>query len=657
MLIRNLFLSVCVAALAGSVSQTAFAQGDDTETPASPAEITDQIVIDDVDIFLDDALSALVAEADAGDGAAALAVAKARFASESPEEQRQGVDYLISAHEAGASEATLMLANLYESGGYGMLPDLEQAEELYGIAIENGSIDAKVSLGRLLVNTSFSAADKQRGLTALEEAHAAGSISAANFLADLYSTGRAVPIDTQTALDYYSFGLASGNTTSLLAVGDMLRTGAFRLPARPDLAMTLFERAIANGQVSATYRIADMYIRGEAVEQDIEFGMSMLTALANSGDDDAYIALGDLYARAEILPPDFDQAVAFYQQAAETSPTGYLRLAGLYLEPPVAMPPEPRRAVEYYETAAEMGSTTALRSLADLYLEGRVLAPNPQRAFDLLDEAVSFGDGTAATRLAILHANNEPFPADFDAVQRYLSLALAMGNSAAIIDVSTAIAEGPLVRTVRDDAYNWLRSAAESGLPGAASRLARLQLDGLFPAESLSGVIEMVRASANSGDKAAARFIIGLYRDGYGLLMSPDLAAAQDYVDQYAPLLGPEETTIEQIRLEASRGQSLEVFETILAQYKSLTPATSITFLDQLRQENDRAFVFVVQSELTEEGLFAGVPNGTMDGLTIQSFNAACAAANAMTECLPGPMTGATARVIGRYIWGPRPAS
>lgn len=630
---------------------------DETSNASPTISAEAPIEINGLDTLFTQTFDALISRADAGDPAAALAVAKAMFASDNIDQQRLGVDYLLAAYDGGATEASPLLADLYQSGGYGLLPDVEKAKSIYEKAIEGGSLDAKLALGRLLINTDFTPEGRDHGLLLVQEAFEAGSISAANFLGGLHRDGRAVSMDTRKALEYFGFGLISGNATSILSVGDILRGGALLLSPNPDLALELFERAASTGQISASHRIADMYLRGEAVAQDIEFGISLLSSLASAGDTNALISLGDLYSRGEIVPTDLDQAARYYQQAAETNATGLLRLANLYISAQGSTPADARRAIEYYNSAAELGSTSALRSLAELYLEGRVVAPNPQRAFDLLNEATAFGDGNAAARLAVLHANNEPYPADYDEVRRYLALSLAMGNTNAIIDTATAIAEGPLVRSYRDEAYALLRNAVDSGLPGAASRLARLQLDGLFPAQGLEGVITMVNTAARRGDRAAARFLIGLYRDGYGLLMRPNLALAEEYLEEVSPLLGPEGTIIERIILEAARGQSLEIFQKILGYYEQLSPTTAVSFLNQLRQINDRAYVFVVQSKLTEVDLFSGAPHGTMDAVTIRSFNAACVAANARNECLPGPMTGSTARVIANFIWGPRPLS
>ncbi|MEO8683835.1 MAG: SEL1-like repeat protein [Devosia sp.] len=610
------------------------------------------IEVTSLDNLLASSLKRLTDAADAGDAAAELAVARAKFADPDPKRQREGVPYLESAASAGVIDAVVQLGGLYASGGYGVAPDPSKAKSNYETAASAGSIEAVAALGRLLLNSDFTPEGRKRGIDLLNQAVNAGQVSAANTLGQLYIEGRGVPIDVDKALYYFGIGLVAGSSSSTVNIGDLLRAGALNLSPNPAVALEFFQKAAQSGDDGAGRRIADMYLRGEAVSQDVPKGLQMLADLAATGDAQSYVVLGDIQRDGEFVTADAAKAVDYYQQAAALgNNSGTLRLASLYMSGTGGVTVDIPRALQYYNDAVEQGNSSARRALAAMYLEGKVVSPDPQKAIDLLSEASTFGDGDAAEDLAVLYAKNEPFPSNYDEVKKYLDLSLAMGNTRAVIGVATAIAEGPLARGHRDEAYALLDGAVASGVPGAAARLARLQLDGQFPAQGLSGVMTMLNTAALGGDQASAHFLLQLYRDGYGLLLKPDLKAADAFLDTMEPVFGLEGTAMERIMLAAERSENQETLEAISVEYARLSKPNAISTLDNLRRVNARAYVYLIQQRLAQLGLYSGTINGTLDTTTIRAFQAACTKANAARECAPGPLTSGTARIIGDLIW------
>jgi TPR repeat protein len=619
------------------------------------APVTERAMVEviSVDALFDSSRERLRNAAEAGDGAASLAMARSLFSDPDPQRQTEGVPYLESAAEAGIREAIEQLGDIYAGGGYGVVPDPTRARDAYERAVKAGSLDALVSLGQLLLNTEFTPEGQKRGLDMLVRSADAGQVGAANLLAQIYLNGLGVEADVDKALQYFSIGLVTGNGGAVLALGDALRVGTLHLAANPAVAMELFQGAADKGDIGASRRIASMYLNGEAVAQDIARGEQMLTDLAAAGDAQSLVELGDLYRDGNLVVADAAKAVGFYERSADLGyNTARIRLATIYLNGASGIAINVRRSLDYYNEAVDSGSTNAMRALAEMYLAGTVLSANPQEAIELLERAVTVGDSTAAERLAVLYAQNDPFPADYGQVKKYLDLSLAMGNKRAVISVASAIAEGPLARPHRDAAFSLLNGAVASRVPGAAARLAQLQLDGLFPAQGLNGVISMLNAEARRGDRASARFLLQLYRDGYGLLLQPDLDAAEAFLTSVEPALGEEVAAIERINLAAQRGESIETLEEISAQFDRLSKGSVAEALNDLRRENARAYVYVVQVRLQARGIYTGALNGTLDSATIRAFQAACAEADAARICAPGPLTAGTAQILANFMWG-----
>jgi TPR repeat protein len=593
---------------------------------------------------------------EAEDAMAILAMARKYIASTSTEEQRQGIELAERAAQLGALEANLLLGDVYRRGGFGIAPDLAKAKTFLEAALEEGATSAAVSLGQLYLATDFSAEGQDRGIKMIQSAAQEGSIEAANVLGSLYIQGRGVSADLARAFEYYGVGLVSNQNSTIVALGDVLRSGLRRSSPDPDLALDFFKKASEQGEVGADRRIADMHLRGEAVPQDIPGAINMLAALASAGDTNSDIALGDIFARGEFVPVDSARAVRHYQTAADQGNlAGTMRLAEIHATGLPGLASNFGQALALYTQASDLGNPAAKRALAQAYLTGRFGSIDPMRAVELLEEAANLGDGQAAQDLATLYASNEPFPANFENVRRYLEVALAVGNADAALTVASAIVRGPLSRAHRQDARAILDGAINGGVPGASATLARLQLEGAFPADGVTGIVGLLNQAALDGDVEAARFLLELYRDGYGLLLPPNLSAATEFLDSVQDQLGPEISTVERIHLAAVQGDHPENVEAISRQFGDLSQRSAIQVLDILRRENARAYVYILQQRLLERGKYSGRVSGTLDSQTIRAINATCAELGAQATCAPGPLTRGTVLTIGNYILQPPP--
>lgn len=632
--------------------------GQDAQTQPQPADApTPQVSgkLETLDDLIQSSMEALTADVGEDSSGAALAVARAYFADLDVDTQSLGIPHLIRAAELGSEEALILLGGVYQRGAYGVPADRSAAISQYEAAIEQGSVDAKLALAKLLLATDFTEEGQQRSLGLLIEAADNGRLEAANLLGTSFALGRGTTADVDQAMRFFGMGILAGDRATFVSVGDLLRTGIPGLSANPALALQLFERAGELGDTSAKRRVADMHLRGETGSSEVQVAVGMLNELGQSGDTTAYLTLGDLFAQGEFVPADIEKALEYYQKAADQGNVfGIVRLGDSYISGLPGMQPDTSKGINYYEEAAALGNTSAMRALANLYLGGTLVRPDPVRAVELLSEASGMGDGGAAETMAVLYASNDPFSADYKVVRAYLDTALAAGNVRAAFRVASAIAQGPLARDHGEEAFNILSNAVTTGVPGAAAELARLQLAGAFPAQSLAGVISMLNDASQAGDVDSARFLFRLYRDGSGLVLPPDPAAAEAFLASIEPILGTEAAAFERISLLASRGDDIETLRTISAEFSKLRGDNGLRAIDNLRRANARAYVYILQERLAQRDLYSGAVNGTLDGQTIRAFNAVCAAAQAERECAPGPMTAGAGLVLGRKVLEPQ---
>lgn len=628
----------------------ASANAQEPATPPSPNWQWD--AISSYETAIEQIISTLNDAADNGDGAAALALARFHLASDSIDVQQEGVAYAERAADLGAADAYQLVAAIFTEGRHGLIPNVVKATSALEKAATASRSEELYALGSRLVNNNSGAQDTDRGVDLLTQAAQAGSINASSMLASLYLSGRRVTGNLGAALYYYSLGAMGGNRSAIEGVGDVFRKGSPELPAKPLVALAHYQEAARLGSRGAAREIADMYLTDELGEPDIARAETMLLELATGGDANAYVDLGDIYSRGEVTTPDLRKAAEFYQTAGEMgNATGFNRLANLAQSNSAVAGLSSRALIESLEQSSALGDNSARRRLATMYLEGTQVAPNPQRALELLNESAAAGDASAAEQLALIHADNIPLPADFEAVERYLALATSLGRRQAVIAVAAAVAQGPLGRTHANDALEWLTEAVEAEEPGAAAQLATLQLEGRFPGSSIRGVISMLNEAAQGGDVDAAKYLLKLYREGYGLLLPPDTRAANAFLEQIAPVLGEEETIVERITLLANGSPSPGMFEQIGTQFDGLSPSKAGSILRRLRSLNDRAYVYVIQKNLAQLGLYSGALHGTLDASTIRAIQLACAQVGASRECAMGPLSFEASRVLSGLIW------
>ena len=81
--------------------------------------------------------------------------------------------------------------------------------------------------------------------------------------------------------------------------------------------MQLYRLAYNQGDVAATYNLADCLKHGRGVEQDYKEAVRLYRVAAAQGNVCAQNNLGDCYDKGHGVPQDHKQAVALYRQAAQ----------------------------------------------------------------------------------------------------------------------------------------------------------------------------------------------------------------------------------------------------------------------------------------------------------------------------------------------------
>ena len=104
----------------------------------------------------------------------------------------------------------------------------------------------------------------------------------------------------------------AGSDRSQYALGRLLEERE-----RPAEALAWLERAAANGNPYAQYRLAKLHLTGEGVPMDAERTVELLTASANQNNQWAQYLLGKLYLQCTQVERDVEAATEWLGRAAD----------------------------------------------------------------------------------------------------------------------------------------------------------------------------------------------------------------------------------------------------------------------------------------------------------------------------------------------------
>ena len=82
-------------------------------------------------------------------------------------------------------------------------------------------------------------------------------------------------------------------------------------------AVPWYEKAAAQGNSCAAYRLGKLYLEGKDVPKDVPQAVVFLTESAQQGNQYAQYALGKLYLTGQDVKQDREQAWAYFYESAE----------------------------------------------------------------------------------------------------------------------------------------------------------------------------------------------------------------------------------------------------------------------------------------------------------------------------------------------------
>ena len=155
-------------------------------------------------------------------------------------------------------------------------------------------------------------AEKAEQVQTMERLWEDGFPAAAHQLGMCWRDGLGVFPDDEKAELWFRRGAEAGYDFSQYALGGLLET-----QKRMEGAVTWYEKAAAQGNPAAAYRLGKLYLQGELIPKDMPKALKYLTASAGQGSPFAQYILGKLYLMGKEVEQDREKAYRWFEMAAE----------------------------------------------------------------------------------------------------------------------------------------------------------------------------------------------------------------------------------------------------------------------------------------------------------------------------------------------------
>lgn len=365
--------------------------------------------------------------------------------------ERVGIEYdpvqaaalLARSASRGDAEAQYYLGLLYRSGT-GVAQDLEIAFNWILASAEQQYVLAEYELSRAYSRGEGTPLDTAKALYWLETAAGNGHVEAQFFLANAYDTGEGAPQNTSQALRWYrraadsgyviaqrilgtrylmGDGVAqngdealrwlvpaaeAGDPGAMSNLGFAFMTGA-AVPQDPAQAAKWYHMAVEHGDLPrAKTALAQLYLAGLGVEQDVPRAVDLLRAATDGGDPDAPLLLGRMAAKGELNDLVAPQRAVPWAMAAA--------LEG------------DQAAWEWLHLRADEGMRHAQAQLGQHFLSSGGL----ETAVPFLTAAAEAGDVPSQSALGQMFATGDGVELDYVLAYTWLNIAAAQGSRQAM---------------------------------------------------------------------------------------------------------------------------------------------------------------------------------------------------------------------------------
>lgn len=383
------------------------------------------------------------------------------------------------------------------------------------------------------------------------------------------------------------------------------------------------EAAARQGDTEAQRLLGLHLLNGWVLAQDTPRGLALLEQAVAAGNAKAQSDLGQAYLWGMQVTADTTRAQDLLAAAAAQGDPAALRILGEQLVGGWILARDADRGRALLDQAIKAGDIEAHLALGRLLLNGLGVSRDRGAALALFETAAKAGDGTG---LAEYGEDLMWRQTDFVQAEAMLNRAAELGATKAWVTLAHGAMYGYLGggSASRAKFHGYAEKARAAGEDEIAVLEAKRNMLGILMRASGPETIAGLRAEADRGNGAAARFLIELLRDGNNLNLRRNPTEAKAALEAYGSLLGDEAKAQYAITLKAATAQTPKAFAAVAAAYAASPDPKSVWFGREIIKANPNVAFFILQQQLQDQGLYAGPLNGFANRTTLRAAYLAC---------------------------------
>ncbi|AQS47770.1 hypothetical protein BMG03_08110 [Thioclava nitratireducens] len=404
-------------------------------------------------------------------------------------------------------------------------------------------------------------------------------------------------------------------------------------------------------QPDTTARAHDLIWGTPKVPADPETGLAMLERAASEGNAQAARMAGELLLWGGPVPTDRARAMELLSQAADAGDAGAARVLGEQLLGGWVLPRDTDRGRALLEAQVKSGNRDAAIKLGEAYLYGIGVPRNREKARDLFETATEAGDATGLWKFGeeMMWSQRDPAAAE---------TMLQRAGAAGIGSAYATLAEGAM--------YGYLGSGKVSrakfdGYAKAARAAGNERIEVLDATRRIWGIsmrgdgkmaVAQLREAAEAGNRTAARYLVGLLRDGNAYNVRRDPKGASTFLEAHADLFTPEERANYEMTIRAAMHRHDADFAPLVGEIAPAMAKMSAAEARDLFKANPRLAVYLIQKHLAKQGLYRGPLDGFAGRGTLRAMERACGEMPGDMACRDGVLAPEIVGAMLRDGWG-----
>ncbi|MGR3344774.1 MAG: caspase family protein [Paracoccaceae bacterium] len=278
---------------------------------------------------------------------------------------------------------------------------------------------------------------------------------------------------------------------------------AYRAGEEYEKALKWQQKAVDADYLAAVVNLGQMYLDGQAVQQDYDRAHELFTYAADREEPASFTALGWIYRAGVGVEQDYREAMHWYARGAEKGNDWAMTNIAEIHQTGKGFPRDPQKAVEWYTRAAKSGELTAQTRLARMYQTGDGIPQDFEKAKFWYETAAGRGVPNAVTRLGIMYEEGHGQMPDIEAAFRLFTRAAAEGDNEALFRLGKLHASSTPLYDDPSRAAELLELAVKRNVYGSHRTLGKLYIAGRGVAKDANRAIELFEIAAEGNPWAA----------------------------------------------------------------------------------------------------------------------------------------------------------